>query len=106
MNSGKRVLYLCIFRQIWRGVCGERPELALFVHVQANLERSLRGKRKLSETRAGVGADDRGRLQGGEKSKIRHTARELERKDPKRRNIADLAGYKKSGGEMVRKVEF
>ena len=76
----------CIFRQIWRGVCGERPELALFVHFQANLERSLRGKRKLSKTR--------------------RTARGLERKGTKRQNIADLAGYKEIGGEMVRKVKF
>ena len=76
VNSGEQVLYLCIFRQIWRGVCGERPELALFVHFSGKSEAELAGK----------------------KSKIRRTARELEWKDAKRqisrswRGIRNLEG--------------
>ena len=40
------------------------------------------------------------------KEKTGGTARELEREGSKRRNIAELVGYKDSGREMVRKVEF
>ena len=58
-------------------------------------------------TWSGLGTDGRGSLQGTEKkSEIRRNARGLERNGTKRRNIADLAGYKKSGGEMVKKVKF
>ena len=32
--------------------------------------------------------------------------RKLEEEGSKRRNIAELVGYKDSGGEMVRKVKF
>ena len=53
---------------------------------QANLEGSLRGKT--------------------EKTKTRGPARKFEGEGSKRRNIAELVGYKNSGGEMVRKVEF
>ena len=59
---------------------GERD---LYLCVQANLEGSLRGKTK-------TGA----------------TARKLEQEGSKKQNIAELAGYKDSEGEMVRKVEF
>ena len=64
--------------------CASR-ELALFVHFQANLERSLCGKRKLEVLRGSW---------------------RLEREGSKRRNIAELVGHKDSGGEMVKKVEF
>ena len=50
---------------------------------QANLEGSLRGKTKT----------------GG-------TAGKLEREGPKRRNIAELVGYKDSGGECRGKSNF
>ena len=83
MSSGERVLYLCIFRKMWRGVCAERQKLALSVHFQANLEGSLCGKTKT----------------GG-------TARELEQEGLKRQNIVELVGCSDSGGEMERKVEF
>ena len=66
MNSGEEDLYLCVFRQIRRGVCAER-----------------RGKMKT----------------GG-------PVRKLEVGVSKRRNIAELVGYKNSGREMARKLEF
>ena len=40
------------------------------------------------------------------KEKTGGTAQELEREGSKRQNITDLVGYKDSGGELVRKVEF
>ena len=43
---------------------------------------------------------------GRKKSGTRRTARGLERKGTKRRNIAELVGYKESGGDVARKVEF
>ena len=58
-------------------------------------------------TWSGNGTDGRGTLQGGtKKSKIQPNARVLARNDTKRRNIADLAGYKKSCEDFVRKAEF
>ena len=73
------------------------------MHFQANLEGSLCGK-----TRSGSVCIFSGKS-GAEivrKEKTGGTARELEREGSKRRNIAELVGYKDSGGEMVRKVEF
>ena len=43
---------------------------------------------------------------GRKKSGTRRTARGLEWKGTKRRNIVELVRYKESGGDMVRKVEF
>ena len=43
---------------------------------------------------------------GGQKTKNKGTARELERKRSKRRKIAELVGGKDSGGEMERKIEI
>ena len=40
------------------------------------------------------------------KEKTGGTARELEREGSKRQQVAEMVGYKDSGGEMVRKVEF
>ena len=47
-----------------------------------------------------------GVCRGQKKSGTRRTARGLERKGTKRRSIAELVGYKKSGGDMARKVKF
>ena len=41
-----------------------------------------------------------------QKSGTGHTARGLEQKGTKRQNIAELVGYKESGGEMARKIKF
>ena len=91
------------FEQIWRGVCAERQELALFVHFQANLEGSLCGKTRTGSVCA---FSDKYGAEFVRKEKTGGIARELEWEGSKRRNIAELVGYKDSGGEMVRKVEF
>ena len=73
------------------------------MHFQANLEGSLCGK-----TRTGSVCAFSGKY-GAEfvrKEKTGGTARELEREGSKRQNIAELVGYKDSGGELVRKVKF
>ena len=44
--------------------------------------------------------------EGRKKSGTQLTARGLERKGTKRRNITELVGYKESGGDVVREVEF
>ena len=43
---------------------------------------------------------------GGQKTKSKGTARELERERSKRRKIAELVGVKDSGGEMERKIKI
>ena len=73
------------------------------MNFQANLQGSLRGK-----TRNGSVCVFSGKS-GAEfvrKEKTGGTAQELEREGSKRQNITDLVGYKDSGGELVRKVEF
>ena len=73
------------------------------MHFQANLEGSLCGKTRTGSVCAFSGKS------GAEfvrKEKTGGTPQELEREGSKRRNITELVGYKDSGGELVKKVEF
>ena len=104
------------------------------MHFQANLEGSLWGKTRTGSVCTFSGKSEA--ELAGKKSEIRRTAQGLElpgvdlermvaevcrgqKKEQnstycagvgverrKKTNIAELAGYKKSGGEMVRKVKF
>ena len=73
------------------------------MNFQANLEGSLCGKTRTGSVCAFSGKS------GAEfvrKEKTGGTAWELEREGSKRQNITGLMGYKDSGGEVARKVEF
>ena len=73
------------------------------MHFQANLEGSLCGKTRTGSVCA---FSEKYGAEFVRKEKTGGTPLKLEREGSKIRNIAELVGYKDSGGETVRKVEF